>query len=369
MTTPPDSSSLHIGWDDLYTPETDGYVQQLQAAQAAPLVRAVGDATDAKPTWYRGQIVQMALAGLAGGIVAFGLQELIVRPDVLQATDDPTVSNVLFTVLIGFGIGLVIAAWEGIAARSLAKVGRMLAFAAPALLLTTLVGGFVANAIYSPWMESVYDRLLSQAIALDWTDAEFFQAAGNATHMPRGVAWAIVGLAAGVGIGLTSRQVQRVINGALGGLLGGFVGGVVFDFFTSGVSARITGIAITGLAIGLGIGLVEVARRQHWLEIMTGGMAGKQFILYSSRTTIGAGADNDVTLIKDPAIAAHHAVLTANERGISVGAVDPMAPLLINGAPVGSQGLTDGDVLQLGSTMLRYRDKAEQPVAPGAIVG
>ena len=56
----------------------------------------------------------------------------------------------------------------------------------------------------------------------------------------------------------------------------------------STTSARITGIAITGLAIGLGIGLVEVARRQHWLEIMTGGMAGKQFILYSSRTTIGA---------------------------------------------------------------------------------
>lgn len=358
---------LQIGWDDLYTSETDGYVQQLQAAQAAPLVRAVGDASDAKPAWYRGQIAQMALAGVAGGAIAWLIIELFLRPD--SDTLSATASNILFTVILGFAIGLTIAAWDGISTRSMAKIGRNLATAAPALAVTTLVGGVIANAIYQPWIEATVERVFTQAVALDWNDDQLYSALGNAMHLPRGVAWAIVGLAAGVGIGLGSRQMQRVLNGAIGGVIGGFLGGAVFDFFTSGVPARALGMAITGLAIGLGIGLVEVARRQHWLEIMTGGMAGKQFILYSNRTTIGAGADNDVTLIKDPAIAAHHAVLSASDRGLTAAPTNPMAPLLVNGAPVSSQGLSDGDVLQLGSTMLRYRDKAEEPVAPGAIVG
>ncbi len=364
-----DSSHLHIEWDDMYSAETDSYVQQLKAAQAAPLVRAVGDTKDAKPAWYRGQIVQMTLAGLVGGLVAWALIEIIMRPDLVASADEATARNIVSTVVVGFAIGLVIAVWEGISARSMAKVGRTLVWAVPSLALTTVIGGVAANALYTAWMESVVDRLMSRAIALDWSEEELLQAFSSAAHMPRGVAWAVVGLAAGTGIGLASRQAQRMLNGALGGVVGGFVGGAVFDFFTSGMAARAVGLAVTGLAVGLGIGLVEVARRQHWLEIMAGGMAGKQFILYSARTTVGAAADNDVTLIKDPGIAARHAILASSDRGITASAADPTAPLLVNGAPISPQRLTDGDVLQLGSTMLRYRDKAEQPIAPGAIAG
>lgn len=362
---------LAIGWDDLTSPEVDAQVQRMREAQSVPLVRSVGEPEDAKPAWYRGQIVQMSIAGLIGGLLAWAVQELVLPGDSVTQTSElgTAMINIGFTMLIGLSVGIVLASWEGVFARSWAKIGRSLRIAGPVLIGTTLAGGFLAHVIYTNWTEAIWQSAIEKGIALDWTDAQFFDYVTSQLHLPRGVAWAVVGLAAGIGLGIASRASQRIINGAIGGVIGGFAGGALFDFFTSGVSARLVGIAITGAAIGLAIGLVEVARRQHWLEIVTGGMAGKQFILYTGATTLGSSPECDVTLIKDPGIAPVHARLDSRPEGLQASSTDPSLPALVNGAALGQQTLRDGDMLQLGSTMLRYRDKAEQQVVDGPIAG
>lgn len=363
----PDKPGMTLTHDDLNSVETVAYAQEMKQAQNAPLIRPVGEAELAAPVWYRGGIAQMGIAGFLGGVLAWLLIELItaVEPEDVSAF----VSNMTFIVVMGFAFGLVMASWAGIMARSPEKVLNSLKIAGPVMLGTTVAFGLIANWIYTSWTDAIFEDIYRKAIAFDWTDTQINDAVSSALHLPRGVAWAIIGLAVGLGLGLASRQRQRIINGAIGGVIGGFIGGAMFDFFPGGVSARAFGIAVTGLVIGLAIGLVEVARRQHWLEIVSGGMAGKQFILYSQRTTVGSGPLNDVTLIKDPGIAVTHAYFEQTPNGLAIKSADPMHPTLINGVPVSEQALTDGNMVQLGSTMLRYRDKAADEAVSGPVVG
>ncbi len=359
-------SRIDINWDDLNSDETRGHVSQMQEVQAAPLVRSVGSEQPAKSVWYRNQILNMAVAGLLGGLLAWGFIEVLLSDD---SGLDTTATNIIFTMMVGLAVGIVVASWEGVMARSWRKIGNSLKWAGPILLGTTLLAGIIANVVYTGWIDSIYDNAIDLAVANDWSESQFLEYVQGQYHLPRGVAWSIVGIGAGLGLGLASRQGQRILNGVLGGLIGGFAGGALFDFFTSGPAARVVGLAITGLAIGLAIGLVEVARRQNWLEILSGGMAGKQFILYSDKTAVGSSPNNEITLIKDPQIAPTHMYLVSAGNGLSVETANASYPTLVNGAPVAKQQLRDGDIVQLGSTMLRYRDKAAEQVVSGPIVG
>ena len=118
MTMDTNRSAMKIEWEELFSPETESQVQDMIAARSVPLVREVGAAAEAKPVWYRGQLAQMSLAGLLGGLLAWGLTEFILLafPDM-----EVTASNILFTMVLGFGIGLIVALWEGVVTRSWAK--------------------------------------------------------------------------------------------------------------------------------------------------------------------------------------------------------------------------------------------------------
>lgn len=364
MNTPTGNSDvLEIGWDDLNSPETTRTVDQLRQAQVVPLVRQVGVPEQDNRRWYNGHLVQSALAGLFGGVLTWGMAELLI-PETWSAT----ATNVAFTVSFALGIGLVLVLWEAIAARSGAKLRHDLVKKAPIVAGMSVAAGVVIDQVYQAWIEALSERLLRQGLASGWSELDFLNAMMDAIHLPRGVAWALVGITVGASVGIAARKRQRIINGIIGGAAGGFVAGFAFDYFPGDVSARSFGILFTGLAIGLSIGLVEQARRQHWLEIQTGGMAGKQFILYAGETSIGSSPTCDVTLIKDPAVAAHHVTLEAGDSGLSASTA-PGASILINGVPTTQRALADGDTITIGSTVLRYRDKSDVAIPAGQIVG
>ena len=99
-------------------------------------------------------------------------------------------------------------------------------------------------------------------------------------------------------------------------------------------------------------------------------MAGKQFILYHEETVVGAAADCQVTLIKDPLIAPSQLSLLNTSRGMTLTNLSLQHPVLLNGRPVDSEVVRDGDTVQVGGTMLRFGEKrpnapAVQGVAPG----
>ena len=76
--TPSTLEVLEIGWEDLNSPETTATAAALREAQKVPLVRQVGAPEQAPGHWYNASLVQSAFAGLLGGVVTWGITELLI---------------------------------------------------------------------------------------------------------------------------------------------------------------------------------------------------------------------------------------------------------------------------------------------------
>jgi hypothetical protein len=154
--------------------------------------------------------------------------------------------------------------------------------------------------------------------------------------------------------------IKRIVITGAGGFAGGFIGGFLFDFFQGEEIAQITGLVITGAAVGLSVSLLEQVTKSSWLEIVKGGMAGKQFILYQNSITIGSSPAANVTLIKDPAIPGVVATIRRSGSTVSIISADRTIPISVNGVASFEHRLTEGAVIVLGSTEIRFREKAKQ---------
>lgn len=118
--------------------------------------------------------------------------------------------------------------------------------------------------------------------------------------------------------------------------------------------SRAVGFGLLGMAAGIGMGLVESALKDRWLYVVAGPLAGKQFILYKSETSIGSRQEADIYLFKDPNILPRHAVVTISGARVALHATGPMQWA---GQPVHDRVLQDGDLLQLGRYAFRYKEK------------
>lgn len=359
--TPP-TPRLTITSEDLTAPTVDARVKELKDAATPQLVRQVGAAQPASTNKgvFQGAVMMMALAGLVGGLVGWFFAEVIMRPDSLDGpfADDPSMGTAVWMTIFSLGLATVLTAWEGVESRSPEKAWMSLRRTLPIVAGLALIGGFIAQALWEPMLDSAIDRVIDRAMQGNMTEAEAIRQVENAMRIPRAIAFLAAGAAVGVGLGLGSRAKQRVINGAMGGAAGGFVGGLAFSLFSAGGPARATTLTVTGVAVAAAIALVEQARKDLWLEIVTGGMAGKQFIIYHDRTMIGSSPHCGVTLIKDAGIAPEHAELVQSASGTTVRALGQQ-PVVVNGQQVREHRLTDGDQMQLGSTVVRFATKEQ----------
>jgi hypothetical protein len=153
----------------------------------------------------------------------------------------------------------------------------------------------------------------------------------------------------------------------LAGAIGGFLGGFIFDFLPGEFAAQLVGIVILGTLIGLSTGLVEQAAKSRWIEIVSGGLAGKQFILYKKQITLGSSPQADITIIKDPSIPDLAAVIESGGGQARIAATNQMIPVVVNGVAQVNCLITDGDIVTLGSSQLRFREKASDSKVPGAL--
>lgn len=350
---PPAGTRIEITAEQLQSPEVEQRVRSLREAATPPLVRSVGTPVpENSGAWWRRGVASRALAGLLGGVLGWIPAEIIMRPDSLNAPliDDPAAGTAVWLTLYAVGLAALLTGWDGIEGRSVPKMLDSWKLGIPVTMGAAFIGGFLAQKLYEPLVERAFERAFLQARS----EAEFIDMMVAATRVPRGLGFLVAGAAVGIALGVASRAKQQVINGAIGGAVGGFVGGMLFGFITvSGGVARAVALTVTGVAVGAAIGLVEQARKEVWLEIVNGGMAGKQFILYQDETSIGTAPGCHVTLIKDPHIAAHHASITRGPAGPEVRSIDHRATVLVNGQAVERSPLTDGDQLQVGATLLR----------------
>jgi len=360
-------SKIVITSADLETEKVSERVHQMKEAQKVALVRDVGTPTTNSSGSLKSIFILLS-AGLLGGLFAFLLQKLLFEVlGLFEENETVTATNVTFTFLLAFGIGIVVSVADPLFSKNFTKLGSTVAIAIPSAIGFGLIVGGIANAYYSFAMVSIYTKADELYLALNWSDAQYYDYISSQNHLPRGIAWAFIGIAVGLTVGLASRSAKRLGLAVAGGAIGGFLGGFVFDFIQVEAIAQLVGIVILGGLIGGAVALIEQVAKSRWIEIVAGGMAGKQFILYQSEITIGSAPNADITLIKDPGIAPFAAQLVSRGTQTTIEALDLNCPVYVNGRLVSRENLVDQSIISIGSTEVRFREKSSQGAVPGSI--
>jgi len=360
MATERDSSGrIRITSEHLQTERVTERVREMEQAQKVALVRSVGSPTDHKnANGALLSILIMAGAGLLGGFIAFVLNKVSTP---LLANSSSTANNLAFTFLLALAIGLTVAIVDAAQSKIASKVGIAAAIAVPTAILVGLILGQIANVLYQNMVANLEAGYIENINDPNWLS--------NHLHLPRGLAWLIVGISAGLTVGIASKSLKRIALTTSGGAIGGFIGGFLFDFLPSNLewAAQLIGICVTGLMIGLSMALLEQAARTQWIEIVEGGMAGKQFILYKSNITIGSSPQSDITLIKDSSIAPIHARIIAQSGRVNLESLNPGLPCSVNGQVGMRFSLMDSSEITIGATVIRFRERKSALKASGNI--
>jgi hypothetical protein len=282
----------------------------------------------------------LGVAGLLGALAGWAICEPGFVDGAAHRWGNFLLIPVIITLMcIGFGIS------ESTVERSVRKALLRGALALPLGILLGFVFDIMAEIIYGVLMRFCYE-----AVAQTHRNP--------AVWLGRGVAWMVFGAAGGVVYGIVGQSSKKGKYGVLGGALGAGLGGVVFDPISMathvGSVSRAVGFGLVGLATGIGMGLVESALKDRWLYVVSGPLAGKQFILYKSETTIGSRQESDIYLFKDPNILPRHAVISLSGARVMLQAT---GPVIWAGQQVHNRVLQDGDLLQLGRYAFRYKEK------------
>lgn len=177
----------------------------------------------------------------------------------------------------------------------------------------------------------------------------------------RALGWMIMGLAIGGVEGFSEGSRKKLRNGLIGGGLGGLLGGWLFQQIAvpdADMAARAAAFVILGTSIGALIGMTHVVLKEAWLTVIDGFRPGRELILSQTVTVLGRGDHLPLPLLgyagRD--LESEHAKITRKSDG-SFSIEDNRSRLgtLLNAQRL--QGLTtlsDGDLIKLGSNIIRF---------------
>lgn len=284
----------------------------------------------------------LGLAGLAGALIGWGICEpaFVDGPSSAQRWGNVWLIPILVALLcLSFGIA------ESVVERSAKKAAQRAALSLPLGIIFGFILSVIANVIYT----------IGISISVQ---AGAATARNPALWIARAIGWMVFGVAGGAVYGIVGWSGKKAGYGILGGIIGAGLGGLLFDpisFLThGGALSRAVGFALTGMATGIGIGVIESALKDRWLYVTSGPLAGKQFILYKPITTVGSDQQCDIYLFKDSNILPRHAVLENRGSRLQVSA---LGPVYVAGVPVQKQVLQSGSLLQIGRYGFRYQEK------------
>jgi hypothetical protein len=185
--------------------------------------------------------------------------------------------------------------------------------------------------------------------------------------LPRAIGWAVFGLGVGCAEGVYDRSWRKIRNGLAGGGVGGLIGGLLFNSICdlklteSGAASRAAGFVVLGLSIGTAIGLAHFVFRAAWLTVVDGYRTGRQLNLTQPLTVLGRGDHVAMPFLgptnKD--LDAEHALIRRMPDG-SYSLEDNRTRLgtRLNGLAVtGSVPLNDGDVIRVGTNLVRFDER------------
>ncbi len=283
----------------------------------------------------------LGAAGLVGAVAGWGICE----PHFIDGGEAHSWGNVWMLPLVTLCMLICFAIAESAVERSIKKALVRLAMIIP----VGVVFGFVFDGV----AEIIYGSLLQLIFAMG-----IHTYRNPAWWIVRAIAWAAFGVASGLCYGLIGKSGKKAKFGVLGGAIGAFIGGIAFDPIAlavdQGILSRAFGFGMLGLAAGAAMGFVESALKDRWVYVSAGPLAGKQFILYKSTTTIGSDQGCDIYLFKDSSIAPQHAVIEI--RG-SQATIRAQAPVFVSGFPTQNHVLLSGETVQIGRYCFRYNER------------
>jgi hypothetical protein len=295
------------------------------------------------------------IAAAVGMLLAWAIAEVLgipristysrVAQDAVAALYFGCIAVIYGAVVLGFDPA-VDGAWD----QALPRVRRA--------VLPALAAGVIAGVIAAEVFRVMFNSVLESGSFSGPGDIRFYVA--------QAVAWMVFGGALGAVLGFIEGSRALMINRLLGGLAGGAFGGIVVQFtavtFDADGRARLLGLLAIGLLVAVATRFIEHARRDAWLRVTSGGMAGKEFILYHDVTRIGSSPECEIFLIKDPDVANEHARIASDGDHRTLTAT-PGATVLVNNAPVTTQRLRGGESIQIGNSVLAYSERQATAIA------
>jgi hypothetical protein len=276
---------------------------------------------------------------VTGGLGAlFGLYLYV---ELVQA-ESVYVRDALAGLLIGGSLGFFLNAYGPLRDGAWSKLAHAVAWGVPAAALGGAVG-LVAG-------EFIIGRL-------------------RGGLMGRALSWAVLGVGIGLGQGLADRSRDRSIYGVVGGGIGGLLGGFLFEWIGAALrnrpdasgavgSVQAVGIVILGAGLGLCLALVEQVLRRAWVQVTNGRQEGRIYLLAHPRCRLGLDERAEIGIFGDSTLARRHAEIESTRGGYVLHHLAAPGATRVNGVAIaGPHPLNDGDRIELGRTLLIFRQR------------
>lgn len=289
--------------------------------------------------------ILFATIGLLAGLAAWPLVELVL------AAQARFPSFLVLGAALGAVIGIVLGGFFGAAEGITSNVKSRIPAGAVAGVLLGVLGGIagflVGQGLFLAVANAGLDAQSGAAELGRWS----FVAA-------RAFGWSLLGVFVGVSEGVRAMAPRKIVTGVLGGLIGGLLGGLALEVsqvvLTSESTARLLGLLVFGLLIGVSYALIERRMSHGVLLVLNGPLKGREFVVNQSRMRIGTGRRNEVRLDGYGKVADVHALLRA--RGADLTLQRGEAELIVNDQPVsGEHVFKFEDVVKVGSAKLYFR--------------
>jgi len=284
-------------------------------------------------------------------------------PDLESVVGVNLLAGLFSFAVVGACIAGCIAAADALVSRNLSR-GLLCAVSGVGI---AAVGGMIAL-IPAGVVFGITSILVDQLTEDLWITATLSGAPFMILMVGRSITWGVIGISVGLGQGIALRSHQLIVNGLLGGFLGGLVGGALFDpvdklfgmigFTGQAVASRGVGFVVIGISAGLMIGLVEYLVKDAWLLMRAGALTGKQFVIHKSPIVLGSSPKCDIYLFKDSEVDPRHAQIRKIGTRHEIMDFGSRAGTIVNGQSIQRLTLQDGDQISIGQTMLEYSGRA-----------
>jgi len=291
------------------------------------------------------RIIFFGITGITAGILAWPFVELILY---FQASF-PTL--LLFNIVLGISIGLFMGGCfgtsEGIISMSKEKIKTG--------IVTGIIIGIIAGLV----------GFVAGQSALLFIGTKFFNSTSSFQKIgypvSKALGWAIFGICIGIVEGIRSKSFNKIRNGIIGGFIGGIIGGLVVEyiklFSPENLYARLVGLIILGLLIGIFYGIVENKFAKATLRLLNGKFKGKEFLITQKLSKIGKSETTDVGIGGYGNVSDVHAEIKHSKKDFILTDVGSKTGTFINDDKTTKTKLKDGDIIRIGEAQFQFKKK------------